>query len=178
MGTVIQIIFGHAKAEALWAQANAIDDDPARTAEATALYQQALHFNPKHARAMVNLGNLYWKQGNRGAARGLYTMALEADPDLPEAHYNLGYDALERSEPGIAIPYFVHAITLDPKFADAYYNLAGAYMLTGQSTRSLPIWKRFLELSNDKGFCESAREYIVQIERDRPTVGKIRKADR
>lgn len=178
MGTVIPIAFGHAKAEALWAQADAIDDDPARAAEAMALYQQALHFNPKHARAMVNLGNLYWKQDNRAAARGLYAMALENDPNLPEAHYNLGYDALERHEPGIAIPYFVSAVALDAQFADAYFNLAEAYVLTGQTVRSLSCWKRFLTLSNDAEYCEFARERIAEIERERPTVGKIRKGER
>ncbi|PYS97588.1 MAG: hypothetical protein DMF50_00130 [Acidobacteria bacterium] len=59
-----------------------------RIDEAIAEYNKALLIDPRDARALVNLGNLYFLRQQLPAAIARYREASEADPNLMVAHYN------------------------------------------------------------------------------------------
>lgn len=61
-----------------------------RSEEAEGHFERALERDPKHHRAMVNLGNVALEDGRTDRAIELYESALELDEDFPNAHHNLG----------------------------------------------------------------------------------------
>ncbi len=52
-------------------------------------FEEALRWDPRHPRALVNLGNLELEAGRVDAAIDYYQRALKLDPDLADAHHNL-----------------------------------------------------------------------------------------
>jgi tetratricopeptide (TPR) repeat protein len=56
--------------------------------EAMAIYQRVLDIEPRHARALVNLGNLHALRQETAVAQTFYHRASEADPGLAIAHYD------------------------------------------------------------------------------------------
>jgi tetratricopeptide (TPR) repeat protein len=59
-----------------------------RPEEAMRMNRRVLEIDPRHARAMVNLGNLHALRQEFTQAQDLYRKASEADPTLAQAHYN------------------------------------------------------------------------------------------
>jgi tetratricopeptide (TPR) repeat protein len=51
-------------------------------------YRRVLEIDPGHARALVNLGNLYFARQEYSVAQSYYRRASQADPRLALAHYN------------------------------------------------------------------------------------------
>ena len=58
--------------------------------EAIRNFQQSLQQRPTYMIALLNLGNLYRRQGNFSEAERLLNRAHEIEPDRPEVNYNLG----------------------------------------------------------------------------------------
>jgi tetratricopeptide (TPR) repeat protein len=56
--------------------------------EAMTLYQRVLDIDPRHARALVNLGNLHALRQETAVAQTFYHRASETDPALAVAHYD------------------------------------------------------------------------------------------
>jgi tetratricopeptide (TPR) repeat protein len=65
-----------------------IDRTTGRPEEAMRMDRRVLEIDPRHARAMVNLGNLHALRQEFALAQELYRKAAEADPNLALAHYN------------------------------------------------------------------------------------------
>jgi len=63
--------------------------NPAGLQQAQASLERAVTLDPKLGEAYVQLGILYFEQGNFEQAIGTYNKAIEATPDLEEAHYRL-----------------------------------------------------------------------------------------
>lgn len=61
-----------------------------RGGEAEEHFERALERDPKHYRAMVNLGNVALEDGRTDRAIELYEAALALEEDFPNAHHNLG----------------------------------------------------------------------------------------
>jgi len=59
-----------------------------RLDEAMMMYRRVLQLDPKHARAMVNLGNLNSLRQEFAQAQALYKKAAEADPSLALAYFD------------------------------------------------------------------------------------------
>lgn len=59
-----------------------------RPEEAMRMNRRVLQIDPRHARAMVNLGNLHALRQEFALAQDLYRRAAESDPTLVLAHYN------------------------------------------------------------------------------------------
>ena len=58
--------------------------------EAVTEYQQVLKIDPKCARAYVNLGIVYGRQGRSSEEVSSYKKAVAIDPKLAEAYFHLG----------------------------------------------------------------------------------------
>lgn len=56
--------------------------------DAITYYRQAIEDDPRHARAMVNLGNLHALRQELAVGQTFYRKAAEADPKLALAHYD------------------------------------------------------------------------------------------
>jgi DNA-binding transcriptional MerR regulator len=144
----------------LYAQASALDEDPATYDEAEALYKRAIDLDPSLAIAYTNLGNIRFRRGDDAGAEQLYARALEIDTRQPEAHYNIGYVLLERGQPRRAVSYFEKAIASDSRFADAHYNLAMAYEQVGERAKARQHWKRYLDLEPTGTWADIARQHL------------------
>jgi tetratricopeptide (TPR) repeat protein len=56
--------------------------------DAMIMYRRVLEIEPRHARALVNLGNLHALRQEFAVAQRFYQTASESDPSLALAHYN------------------------------------------------------------------------------------------
>ncbi len=69
-----------------------------RYKEAKDQFILCLKLDPGHTKAMVNLGNIYSREGNSREAENLYLSALKLEEGLAAAHINLAY--LYYGDPG------------------------------------------------------------------------------
>jgi DNA-binding transcriptional MerR regulator len=144
----------------LYAQASALDENPATFDEAEQLYVHAIRLDPSLAIAYTNLGNIRFRRGDDAGAVEMYRRAIDIDAEQPEAHYNLGYVMLEKGDARGSVAYFERALASDPRFADAHFNVAMAYEQLGESARARPHWKRYLELEPTGTWADIARQHV------------------
>jgi len=116
--------------------------------ESMAAYQKAIELDPSLASAHTNLGNLYYRQGNREKAGECYTTASVLDPEQSEARYNLANLYEEEGNLNMAIAEYRRAISVCPNFADAHFNLALTLEQVGSRVQALEHWQRYLNLAS------------------------------
>jgi len=68
--------------------------------EAVRNFRKSLSLRPEYTTALLNLGNIYRRQGNLSDARQLLSRALELEPENPEANYSLGMLYARQNDPG------------------------------------------------------------------------------
>lgn len=165
--SVIHIDFGgraaHAaqRADQLYRLGAQLDENPATREQARAAYEEAAKAD--HAKAIVNLANLYVKDGDHKAAMRLYRRAIKLEP-LAEAHYNLGWCLSLQGQNKQAIHSFRRALEIDPGFADAHYNLADALFIEGEFNAAAQHWRAYLQLdTGDAGWRQEARRRLQAI---------------
>jgi tetratricopeptide (TPR) repeat protein len=131
---------------ALFSEAQRLEQETGRTAEAIAAYEQALALDPKLAAAHTNLGVLLSLAGRNEEARQRFESALAIDPVQPEARFNLGnvYDTL--GDVTRAISEWSQAVSLAPDFADAHFNLGAALVESGATRAGAVHLERYLTL--------------------------------
>ena len=93
---------------------------------ATAEFENALKFDPKHVDAQFDFGNLLFQQGRLEAAKEHYLKASRAAPRRAEIHNKLGIVFIRQGQVSQAILQFAEAIQLDPNDAYAAENLRRA----------------------------------------------------
>ena len=129
MNNVVHVTFGPS-ALSLFEKACEIDDyDPK---EGIHLYRRAIRLDPTLWSAMTNLGRVYFRLGEIGAAMNWWERAVRTNPQAADAHYNLGYLRLLKEDYRAAVARFEMAIGIEPRFANAYYNLAEALAKLGR----------------------------------------------
>ena len=96
------------------------ESDPS---EALRELEMAVQLDPKHAKALTNLGLALVRLGKREEAVDKYERAIQADPNLFEAHYNLGLDLLALGRMNDAIEQLRIAVQLNPNHAEAKSTL-------------------------------------------------------
>jgi tetratricopeptide (TPR) repeat protein len=72
--------------------------------QARADFEAALAIDPRHAPALMNMGNLAFEADDPAGSVRWYEAAIEADPDYPAAHANLAaaYKRLGRFDEAVA----------------------------------------------------------------------------
>lgn len=138
-------------------------EDEGDLAAAERCYRQCLELEPHLAAAHTNLGNLLYRQGQRGEARGAYERALELDPDQPEARFNLGNLLDEVGETELAIAELRHVVSRAPDFADAHYNLGLILARVGGLAQAREHFGRYLHLDAESEWASHAKHFLSGV---------------
>lgn len=87
-------------------------------------FRQALHLDPRHAKALTNLGKIIEDQGDYLEALDYYNRAVAADPNYAKArlYRGDGHKVLGRGNEALAD--YKHALRLQPHNVEAYNALA------------------------------------------------------
>ena len=72
-------------------------------------FEDALAVDPKHYRALTNLGNLALERGEVDAAIELYEQALAVNEEFPNAHHNLGVAYRRKGQVGKSVKHLRRA---------------------------------------------------------------------
>ena len=102
-----------------------------RAADAIHDFQQSLQLRPDYAIALLNLGNVYRRQGTMDKAQECLTKALELQPDDPEVNYSLGMFYAQQNQMDRCSDYLNRAIELRPDYAEAMNNLGVLWFAAG-----------------------------------------------
>ncbi|MGH9582037.1 MAG: tetratricopeptide repeat protein [Bryobacteraceae bacterium] len=138
-------------------------EEASNVVEATALYENILEREPRHAPSAINLGTIYYNRGEFLTAERMYRRAVESDPNYALAFFDLGnvLDELQRLPE--AVEAYETAIRLVPKYADAHYNLALAWERLNERRKALRHWNIYLKIDAAGPWADHARAQARKI---------------
>jgi tetratricopeptide (TPR) repeat protein len=131
--------------------------------EAVSLYEDILNREPLHAPSAINLGTIFYNQGEFLLAEKLYRQAVGADPNYALAFFDLGNVLDELQRMSEAIDAYRTAIRLVPRYADAHYNLALAWERMNEQRKALRHWEIYLKLDPAGPWANHARAQAKKI---------------
>jgi tetratricopeptide (TPR) repeat protein len=138
-------------------------EERSQMSEAVELYQGILDREPGHAPSAINLGTIYYNQGEFFGAERMYRQAVSSDPEYALGFFDLGnvLDELQRLPE--AVEAYQTAIRLVPKYADAHYNLALAWERLDERRKALKHWDIYLKLDSTGPWANHARTQARKI---------------
>ncbi len=151
-------------ADAWFARAAELDQDPSQWEAAVAAYVQVVAIDPSCAAGWNNLGLLHHRMGHYDKAGECYRAALAADPASYQAAYNLGSLTEDLGDLPGAVGWYRRALELAPDYADAHFNLAGVLAKCGRAQEAAIHWRRYLELDQGSPWAELARVNLGEAE--------------
>jgi tetratricopeptide (TPR) repeat protein len=83
------------------------------------IYERAAELTQHDARPAYNLGNIYWRRGERERAIAAYEQAIAADPTYPSPYHNMGTIYEELGEMERAIQLWRKTLEVDPSHHNA-----------------------------------------------------------
>jgi tetratricopeptide (TPR) repeat protein len=139
------------------------ESDPESRPQAIEAYQRVLSSNPHHLDALINVGMLFYEQGELESAAGSFLRAVAVEQESSVAHFNLGsvleeLGRLESSRKHLRI-----AVRLDPDHADAHYNLAFVCDRLGAPAEARKHWQLYIKLDPTSPWCTYARQRLTNI---------------
>jgi tetratricopeptide (TPR) repeat protein len=139
------------------------EGDSALRAQAIDAYCNIVEKAPAWLEPRLNLGTLYYEDGDLAAAAGQFQVAVEIAPGNPLAHFNRAsvLDDLDQLE--AAAQHFEEALRLAPGFADAHYNAARVYERLGVASAARAHWQRYLELDPSSAWADYARQRLEEL---------------
>jgi tetratricopeptide (TPR) repeat protein len=150
-------------AAAHFARGVGLEEDPTTYNEAIEEYKKVLGLDATYAPAHINLGTVFYNQGDYAAAEAHYREAIACDGRYALAYFDLGNVLDETGRVEEAIKTYETALQLAPTYADAHYNLALAYEKTRQPRRALQHWKHYVRLDANGAWSVYARNQIKKI---------------
>jgi Flp pilus assembly protein TadD len=110
-------------------------------------YTQTIALEPEAYPIVVNLGTVYWDQGDYDKAESLWREVLAKYPDDAEALTNMGLVAGRKQQYAQASEFFQRAIKMRPTDAQPHLDLAKAYRLMGLMDQAESELRTALKLS-------------------------------
>jgi Tfp pilus assembly protein PilF len=107
------------------------------TAQAAALYEEALKKDPTRSDAWLRLAILHDQQGQFGESATMYQKALKAQPGSAEIYCDMGYSLYLQQRWSEAEMNLRQALALQPDLARAHNNLGLVLARTGQEREAL-----------------------------------------
>lgn len=127
-----------------------------RIDEAIECLEKCLVIDDQANQPMINLGAIYFGQGNLDRAQELNEMAIKAQPDTSaQAHANLGLIWQHRNEMDKSIAAYNKAIQYDPKLATVWMNLTSVLTMKGEDERALKAARKATELEPDSALAQN-----------------------
>ena len=119
--------------------------NPAIAAQNEASLRSLLMANPKNLEALIQLGDLYYDQGQHLQAIEWYGKALEIDPRNPNVRTDRGTSYWNLSKPDEAIAEFQKSLQVDPGHAQSLYNMGLVYLQGKNNTaEAKKAWEKLL----------------------------------
>ncbi|HEV2494544.1 MAG TPA: tetratricopeptide repeat protein [Terriglobia bacterium] len=134
--------------------------NPRLRSQAIEAYLHVVEAVPDSVEAHINLGMLFYEQGEFEEAQERFKLAVTLAPDNALANFNLGTVLDELKQSGSACHYLREAVRLKPDYADAHYNLARVYEELGGYVEARPHWRRYLELDPDSSWAGYVRQRL------------------
>src|SRR4029077_13645413 len=134
-------------AEDWFALALQYESDPDAHTQAIQAYQRVLTSNPNHIDALINVGMLFYEQGELESAAGSFLRAVAVEQQSAVAHFNLGSVLEELGQLEASRQHLRIAVRLDPNHADAHYNLAFVCDRLGSAAEARQPWQGFNRLA-------------------------------
>ena len=137
------------------------ETDPESRPQAIDAYQRVLAANPKHVDALINLGMLFYEQGQLESAAGCFLRAVAVHSDGAVAHFNLGSVLEELGQLETSRQHLRIAVRLDPTHADAHYNLALVCDKLDAPAEARRHWQLYIDLDPTSPWCVYARDRLA-----------------
>ena len=107
-----------------------------RVQQELAALRQAVQDNPKDARALGRLGDIYYDAGMFDKAKEFYGRSLEIDPSNPNISTDLGICFQRLGQPDEAIRQFRHSIAVSPTHWQSWLNLGIVSLFDKQDVKT------------------------------------------
>lgn len=124
------------------------------------LYEQALSVDGACLNAAYNLGLVHKARGNAAAAAAAFRRALAIEPGMTKARYMLGVVLRDLKDYGEAESVASELVAHDPDYANGHLLMGLILRESGQEAKSLPSFRRFLELAPDDPSAPKVREWL------------------
>lgn len=127
-----------------------------RIPEAIECLEKCLVLDEQANQPMINLGAIYFGQGNLDKAQELNELAIKVQPDTSaQAYANLGLIWQQRNELDKSIASYEKAIQYDPKLATVWMNLTSVLTMKGEDDRALKAARKATELDPDSALAQN-----------------------
>jgi len=138
------------------------DSRPETYDKAIEAYENALKLESDYVPAAINLGNIYYENGQKDKARDLYLHALKLQPNNHKILFNLGNLYDDTGDFGTAISYFKKAIQEHPLYGDAHFNIAVVYEKLAMKDEARRHWRMYLKVDSSGEWAEIAQEHLME----------------
>jgi Tfp pilus assembly protein PilF len=103
----------------------------------------------------INLGAIYFDQGDVDRALELNERALSITPQMAEAHVNIGLIRQQQGDATAAVECYEKAIQIDPQLLTAWLNLTSACTMLEQDDKAEEAARQAVILEPDSGMAHN-----------------------
>jgi type II protein arginine methyltransferase len=114
--------------------------------QAEMLARQVLAHDPRHAGALVELGRIAHRSGNKRAAADWLRQAIASQPDNVQLHNQLAFLLIELGEREEALRAITRALEVKPNDADAITNRGSLHLRQRELSQALAAYRRALQI--------------------------------
>ncbi|MEE3233036.1 MAG: tetratricopeptide repeat protein [Candidatus Latescibacterota bacterium] len=111
------------------------------------LWSEAVNYNPKNPRALINLGLAYERDGSYSAAQKHILEGLSLDPKIANGWLHLGNLQFKDGKYSDAEDSYLRALSVQPGLAGGYYNIGNILLGRGEIVTAEEFYIRALEIN-------------------------------
>jgi len=142
------------------------------------IWKDVVAKRPNNARARLNLGDTFYREGQLQEAKDQFAEAVRIAPANDVAHYGLGLVLAGQRDFDGAIAHYTEALRLRPRYADAHNSLGVVYATQGRMEEAIAEYSQAVQinpnqanahynlglaLGNQGRIEEAARQYVEAL---------------